>query len=73
MIPTKKCILDRILKERNWTQQKLVEATKIPGSILSAYRRNPMTNYNINYLFAIKNALELTCIDDLFEEGENNG
>lgn len=66
--PNMKCILKDLLKEMDWTQTKLSTESKVPQSILSVYCKSSVTNYNINYLFAIKRALGLNSIDQLFKE-----
>ncbi|MBA4603282.1 helix-turn-helix domain-containing protein [Thermoactinomyces mirandus] len=66
--PNMKCILNDLLKEKGWTQKKLSVETGIPQSILSVYGKSGVTNYNINYLFAIKRMLGLNNIDELFIE-----
>lgn len=63
-----KCILGQILKEKGWTQTKLAEVSKVPQGTISIYSRSKVDNYNISYLFAIKKALNLNSIDELFEE-----
>lgn len=63
-----RCTLSEKLKEKGYTQKKLSDETGVPQSILSVYGKSGVTNYNINYLFAIKRALELESIDELFIE-----
>lgn len=63
----RKCRLAELLKEKNWSQMNLAELSGVPQSVVSRYCRGAST-YSIDYLFAIKEALELDSIDDLFEE-----
>lgn len=67
MIPNKRCVLARILKEKGWTQERLAQETGVAQSIISRYCK-ATTNYNVNYLYAFVKALGLSSIDDLFED-----
>jgi transcriptional regulator with XRE-family HTH domain len=67
VVKKKKCILARILKERNWSQMKLAEESGVSQSVISRYCRDAST-YSVDYLFAIKEALELPSIESLFED-----
>jgi transcriptional regulator with XRE-family HTH domain len=67
MIKKKKCILAKILKQKNWSQMKLSQETGISQSVISRYCRDA-NSYKIDYLFAIKEALGLSSIEELFDD-----
>lgn len=58
-------ILNEILKERGWTQKKLVEMTGINQATISRF--DSQSRFDANHLFTIAKVLELQ-IEDLFEE-----
>ncbi|GEM_PF-1943545 len=62
--------LGKILKERNMTQVELSELTGIPQGTISKFDRNKQ--HQSVHLIAISKALNLKCIDELFDVFEED-
>ncbi|GGE28793.1 hypothetical protein GCM10011571_33640 [Marinithermofilum abyssi] len=67
--PEYKCKIGQIMKEAGLTQLELSQKSGVPQGAISRYsREDKRENFNIPNLFALRDALGLKCLDELFEE-----